>query len=1082
MTQLTPRQRLAVTAPGNVVIQAGAGSGKTHVLAERIIHLLEQGLKPRELCAVTFTEAAARELRSRVEAYLERKLPENEAYWGEVLDDFPEAQISTIHSLCGRIAREHPLESDASFNMQVLEEGAFQNWLDSVFPEILQVLHPETHADLPYSLLSEALRTLLGDPLTAELALGKVETLSPEELEQMQLARLQALWEEHVDARLHRLKMLQTATCKDLSDPLYPTYTLLLEVLDVQDAKVFSERFFGMPYSKSAGRAPNWTGSGKVLVHDTVAWLRETFAAARIREEEQWHHRALFQLKQAYRKTLKKRYALSVRDNVMGFADLEYHARQAMQHTHVQVYYQDRWKVLLIDEFQDTSPAQWTILRNLLSERTLYTVVGDEKQSIYGFRGSDVRLIQQLSDHTRQAGSVVDLDTSFRTHHSLVEVVNRVFEVLFEGHNHPSSVEMRPLRAARQQKPETEQCSVEVHVIAGERVGNLRDAEGRLMVLRIQDLIRSRFKVYDRKAQVHRPVRFEDIAVLYRAKTSLDTYLRSFKKAGIPHVVESGMGLFDRPEVQDQITFLRFLASPFDDLSLAALLRSPCFTLSDPEVYRLTRNMQESLWHTLQADPASRHIVQVLQEVLAERKDGSPVEVLEMLHEKTRYPLVLSQLPEAERRLLNVSRFKEVLRDLYRQGHTDVFSATQALQHMAEAGVEVPEAVPPSLNAVRFMTIHKSKGLEFPVVILLDSLHVGTNFKDPVLIDSDLGVALRHPDDTLELPEAYLKLHEEQMRRSTLEEIRVKYVAFTRAADLLILGLPLTQKQERPYYQLMKALSGTDHEVYSYEAHHIPSLDPIEPLIAGPSSSEAGSGGPLPFLLPESLPVTSVGVYLKCPRSFEYQYLRGILGINLQWKSRAEQPRVLRGKSIGGLVHTALEQDWTSFEAIQNHFVGEHPAVIHEVYRLVSSLQDEAFQELKNLPFTREQAYSIPYAGMTFEGVIDAFTDGWIIDYKTDSFMDPEHHLPQLALYSHHLKIPKASLVYLRHNTLHTFGAEELARGLQDIDRMLANLRSGKLDPTPSAFSCRFCPHQSHCPDAVGLEEDLEAASREKNP
>ncbi|GGJ36250.1 UvrD-helicase domain-containing protein [Deinococcus roseus] len=1073
MTQekLTPRQKLAVTAPGNVVIQAGAGSGKTHVLAERIIYLLEQGLKPRELCAVTFTEAAARELRSRVESHLEKKVSENEMLWGDVLDDFPEAQISTIHSLCGRIAREQPLESEASFNMQVLDEGAFQNWLEEVFPEVLQGLPPSVHADLPFSLLSQALRRLLGDPLTAELALEKVQDLTPQELRDLQRQQLQTLWEGQEACRKAKLSLLRAVTCKDLADPLYPTYALLLELLELPDAMAFNDRFFSMPYSKSAGRAPSWSTGGKTLVHETVAWLREVFWNARIREEDLWHHRALFQLKQAYAQTLQKRYALSMRDNVMGFADLEYHARQAILHPQVRQYYQQRWKVLLIDEFQDTSPAQWTILKGLIEERTLYTVVGDEKQSIYGFRGSDVNLIQTLAQDNQQMGSVVDLDISFRTHHQLVEVVNRVFEVLFHGQGHRNSVPMRSLQAARPQKPTPDLGSVEVHVIAGEQMGALREAEGRLMVLRIQDLIRRQVPVYDRQQGTLRPVRHQDIAVLYRARTHLGTYLKAFKQAGIPHVVESGMNLFDRPEVQDQLMFLQFLASPFDDLALATLLRSPCFMLSDPELYALTRNMQESLWHTLQKDAAHRDIARLLQEVLAGRKDSSPVEVLEVLHEKTRYPLVLSCLPEAERRLLNLSRFKGLLRELYLQGHTDVFSAAQALKNLTEAGMEVPEAVPPFQDAVRFMTIHKSKGLEFPVVVLLDSLHVSPQFKDQVLIDSELGVALKHPDDTLDLPEAYLTLHQEQTKRSALEELRVKYVAFTRAADLLILGLPLTRKQEAPYQQLMEALAGTDHEIYTYEAQQIPLLDPILPLQAGADPADAPSGAALPFLLPESLPVTSVGVYLKCPRSFEYQHLRGIQGLSLQWSRQAPGPRILRGKNIGGLVHTALENGWVGLPDLQEHLKGEHPAVVQEVHRLVSSLGHEAFQELKNLNFTREQAYSIAYAGMTFEGVVDAFTDSWIIDYKTDSFINPQHHLPQMALYSHHLKIPRASLVYLRHNQLHTFGAAELQEGLQNIDVMLEDLRSGKLEARPSAFNCRFCPHQMHCPDAVPPSE-----------
>lgn len=1067
---LTPRQKLAVTAPGNVVIQAGAGSGKTHVLAERILFLLEQGLKPRELCAVTFTEAAASELRSRVEAYLEKKLPENETYWGEVLDDFPEAQISTIHSLCGRIAREHPLESDASFTMQVLDEGAFQNWLDRVFPEMLQDLPRGVLQDLPYSLLSKALRELLSDPLTAELALEYIDNQSPEEHQRMLENRLQAAWNALAEQRNLHLQALKGIQCRDVSDPLHPMYTFLLQALGEESCQTFSQRFFSLPYSKSAGRAPSWSDNGKAKIHDAVRWLQEKFTHLQVREVDLWHHRALQQLQNTYLHTLKKRYALSVRDNVMGFADLEYHARLAMQHPHVQKHYQERWKVLLIDEFQDTSPAQWTILKNLLSDRTLYTVVGDEKQSIYGFRGSDVRLIQALARDTLQGGSVVDLDTSFRTHHSLVEAVNRVFEVLFAKQEHPSSVPMRPLKAARAENPSAQSC-VEVHALAGDTITELREAESRLLVLRIQDLLRQGTEIHDRQSGQKRRVQHRDIAVLYRSKTHLDTYLTPFKKAGIPHVVESGSSLFGRQEVQDQITFLQFLSNPLDDLALAALLRGPCFMLSDPELLSLTRNMQQSLWHTLQETPACAGITQLLKSVLQERTDSSPVEVLEALHERTLYPLVLSRLPEAERQLLNVARFKEVLRDLYRQGHTDIFSATAALLKLVDAGAEVPEAVPPSLNAVRFMTIHKSKGLEFPVVFLLDALHTSPNFKDQVLIAHDLGVALRHPDEMVEEPEKYQHLHEELKVRSQLEELRVKYVAFTRAADLLILSMNVTPKQELAYHQIMQALDTTDHEVYPYEAWQIPSLEPIIlPPLPAPAESDASGSGSLPFLLPESLPVTSVGVYLKCPRSFEYQHLRGMKPVTLHWGPKTERPRILRGKNIGGLVHTALENHWLTFEDIQSHLEGEHPAVLHEVFRLVSSLEDEAFRDLQGLTFQRERAFRIPYGSMAFEGVIDAFTDTWIIDYKTDSYLDPEHHLPQMALYSHHLQIPKASLVYLRHNTLHTFSAEELQKGLQDIDRMLSGLRSGVLNANPSAFNCRFCPHQTHCPDAVPLD------------
>lgn len=167
----TPAQERAISFPGSVAISAGAGSGKTRVLAERILNLLRGGVQPGQIVAVTFTEAAAAELRERITGYVEARAEEEGGFWREVLASLPLMQVSTIHGLCGRVAREHPVESGAGLSFEILDEVEARAWLEEHLPPVLAELPLETLLAVPGKIRAEVLRKLLDDPTAAQDAL-----------------------------------------------------------------------------------------------------------------------------------------------------------------------------------------------------------------------------------------------------------------------------------------------------------------------------------------------------------------------------------------------------------------------------------------------------------------------------------------------------------------------------------------------------------------------------------------------------------------------------------------------------------------------------------------------------------------------------------------------------------------------------------------------------------------------------------------------------------------------------------------------------------------------------------------------
>lgn len=1099
---LTASQRAAATAPGSVAITAGAGSGKTHVLSERIIHLLEGGLPPLALCAVTFTEAAALELRTRIEGYAQRRLetasdPVDIERWEVILDALDAMQVSTIHSLCARIAREHPAVSKASLEFRTLEGTEHRTWMIEHLREAMNDVGDAPFELLPARTVFEVLETLLEQSDDALRAFAAVNADSSDSLVAQWAVRLERERDMRWTARQpdweRALEILRGHGVADANDTLEIRRRGVLSAWSAGDAGGLPRRLETVEaalhgWRTNAGSRKVW-GDGLEVVRGALKTVKEIAAddvlRAALNASDDWLAKTIFALRDAYTTTLERIDAQKTEAEVLGFSDLLRAADRALEQPEVRRYYAKRFKAVLIDEFQDTSPIQWRVLSTLAQGANL-TVVGDEKQSIYGFSGARVALFHEARRRIlEQGGLEVSLRQSFRSHDALVGRVNATFASVFEG----GEVRFEALEAERTENPAHPLESVELHLIAEDApLESLRRAEAQLIARRIHDLIASARPIHDKTRGTTRPVRLGDIAVLFRSRTDLHLYEDALAAAGIAFTAESG-GLLERREVRDARALLEFLENPTDDLALVTTLRSPWFAVSDDDLMTLARNretrqaeterhvslFQASTWDA----SAELRFARTALEDLLEHRHLSLDQLLMRADDLTGFSATLALLEGGRRRVANFNRFTALLREWQSGSRTRARASTlsqlrQTLADFEAQKVRIDEASGNTEDAVRLVTLHGSKGLEYPVVIIADLTRLGRQGgRDQLLLDPEQGLALKpdplmSPDDTESppIPNLWRWLERSQAAHDDAETNRLCYVGFTRARDLLILTSAYKTPVNAPsrvskLEQLTRAIPTEHVKRFQYAIADIEALIALErPRRRLELRDPMGAL----FLLPDTLPVTALREHLDCPKRFKLAYLDGLEPIEREWRTLggSEEKRA-RAVNVGTMVHRALELELEDLNDLTRIYPGVPLETLEEVAALMT-----VGRNLTQPKPEREIPFSLEVSGVTLEGVIDAIEpSGRIVDYKTDRSVYPEHHLVQLALYARTRPGARAALAYLRHQQAHEFSSADLERGWMTAGQVVERMKSGLFDATPSAHTCRTCVYRYDCADSV---------------
>jgi ATP-dependent helicase/nuclease subunit A len=800
VTALTPEQSRAVERrDASLLVRAGAGTGKTTVLVERFVRaVIEDGAAVESMLAITFTEKAAAEMKARVRRRFLELGRRDDARAAE------SAWISTIHGLCSRILRSHALSAGIDPDFRVLEQieadrlaleafdGALEEFMaDGVDPERIEMVAAHTPDKLrdmvrtAYShLRSRGQRRPALEPTVPPTPAGERE----------------------------RLGAAARAALAELGSG-DPTATVVgaIETLDAALELIGSGRLPDAAELKDI----ELKGRSKALSTQACEDYRKAYGDFRsfvLARQEQRDHMMLSGLLGLY----GERYERAKRERSgLDFEDLELVTRDLLaKDPGLREAYAGRFEHVLVDEFQDTNPLQNEVLE-LLARDNLFRV-GDENQSIYRFRNADVGVFRSHWQEAAEAGRAESITVNFRARGEILDAIDLAFGRTLDERFEP----LREAPGARQPAARVEPC-VELLVVDRPRkrwdeLGEepfgaalrtappWRAAEARLLAVRVDELTRNG------------PYDYGDVVMLFRATTAMGFFERALEERGIPVHVVGGRGYFAQQQVSDLRHWLSALANPLDGLAVYSVLASPLVGLSLDAVALIglhARRYRRDPWWvvsepedellSLLPDEDRRRLRAFVDRFNGERLVAGQV-ALETLIDRavTRsgYDRHLLSLPGGIRRMANVRKLMRMAREYEAdegrnlRGFVDAIAERDALE--AREGEAPLEAE--ALNAVRMMTIHRAKGLEFPVVCVCDLGKDGRDDEGSLRISEDGSVGLRLAGLGGAVDSERLeRLKAEGKQAAEEEERRIFYVAMTRAEEHLILS-GATDLERRP--------------------------------------------------------------------------------------------------------------------------------------------------------------------------------------------------------------------------------------------------------------------------------------------
>jgi ATP-dependent helicase/nuclease subunit A len=1030
---LTERQaRAALDHTKSKCITAGAGTGKTHVLVRKYISLLEGGVGVGNILALTFTEKAAAEMKVRVRQALAEK--EGEA-WDAVRDEFLWAKISTFHAFCASVLREFPLEANVGPNFAVLDEREALRLREEAINDLIHGDPPEGSREVVIGALRaigayelknylEVLSRRREDAETFFAALAESEEVVLDAwrtIVEEERAKASATFRDRAGSSIGVLRDL-TARYPGERDT-GEAYLRAVEPYlspDAVDELVAAHR--GSGFRANMGQKKNWAGDDLENLRSAYVILRDCL------KEHEAACPPAFDLADPFtRATLEFLHDLGAvfhaftgavetekrRRNALDFDDLINRTRRLFSdHEEIAAQFRDRFRFILVDEFQDTDPVQIAIIRAILGRApgNLF-VVGDPKQSIYLFREADVAQFRHTREMIEQdlGGETVALDVNFRSTPAVVGFTNAVFSALMAECDRPWEFLYEPLTPSRT----NDAGSVEVLLcpkVKGRAAG--RRAEAEMAAKKIRALVeRGEKPVY--RAGESRTAGYGDIAVLLERRTNLAYYEWALARYGVPYRVHAGLGFYERQEVYDLYNILRFLTNDRDDVALYGLLRSPYFGFSDARLFAIA-GPGTSLWERLQrsGDLDAAVAVATLRGWLSVARRLPPAQLIRRIVDESGIAVVFGGTAGGEQAVANV----EKLIALARESPSPLADLVEELgrsiddsQREGDAPLDLA-----ALDSVSIMTVHAAKGLEFPVVVVPDLAETPRANGATIMVEGGLrlGVKLPNPTNDHEREETPILqiLKAEYRQKEEVERKRLFYVAVTRARDHLILcgeapaAVPETLASGKTRMAWLAHCLGLSPEAYARGEAVLEALR--IPLILDPAAipAEAEEIAPTFITVPDDVPATGQ-VSIPPDGAEEHVY------------SASEIERYLRGPAAPRVPRFAAAPDpITRGLVLHEVFCGRDPAAVLRRYDMdpgrAGELQDryERFLASPLMQGRIADHCEVPFLaqvnGVSFKGSIDRLVqrpDGaWLlVDYKTGTPGGIEEYAVQMTVYRH---------------------------------------------------------------------------------
>ncbi|MBM2813738.1 MAG: Exonuclease subunit beta [Ignavibacteria bacterium] len=912
----TREQLLAQSTERHCVVTANAGSGKTRVLVSRYLNLLLDGVDPEEIIAITFTRKAASEMLERVAKEID-ELNQKAVTSVElsklkkIRERLTGARISTIHSFCSSVLRNFPIEA-----------GINPNFVELNAAERLRIQNNAIKSALEARLLDS-------DGDTKQAAMNLIQSLGLKNLEEY----LQGIISNY--EQFESIKKLYSGDSLLLTDESRLTLLgqlILPMIADGLKELIYSFSLIELSNKKKAKAEKiisikEQTEALLKVVRATLAnadnnCLKEIIAQFRQIKEQVftqknelkvdfselefratmnpiWEH--VIELSEAFEylaedsNLVKQALQLidladDIFDNIeiekeeaggLDFDDLIVKTLKLLRNDEVAIKILRKVRFVLVDEFQDTNKVQYEIVKRLIpalsgliTEKNINLfIVGDAKQSIYGFRNADVRVFKQADDEIRRINErllntqnefvntpggkikvesddekygIIKLSLTFRMLPYLAAFVNRVSGNVMSESRSEFDVAYEPLICGRNLETVAEKNGkiafllsriYSQDLVETESENNTEDEEvpneAEMVALDIKKIINGNTKtvVRNKKDEFILP-EYKDIAILARKKSSLEKLSQTLNKHDIPYILHSGTSFFESVEIMDFMSVLKFLNNENDDIAFASTLRAPFFDISDNLIFEIYCEPEgNNLWEKYLSicrkyhSDDNRNVLTISQSFLIELKERAlkmPVaQLIRKIVNETTYSAFIATEPSKKRMEANIERLITMARNFESRGFRNLNDFVRELELQAEAGSVDSESVSiGNENAVNLLTVHTSKGLEFPVVILYATNYRNKN-PDRMQIDENFGitfpVSVFSDDENNFSYRVYTPLHRMTLLRRHLaelaEEKRLLYVAMTRAKDCLIvtgcLKISKEGKVRRPTGFLEMLLAGT---------------------------------------------------------------------------------------------------------------------------------------------------------------------------------------------------------------------------------------------------------------------------------
>jgi ATP-dependent helicase/nuclease subunit A len=1071
------QQLAAVEAVGEVFVSAGAGTGKTAVLVERVVRAVcDGGVDVESILVITYTRRAAGELRTRIRAaFLERRRH-------DLARELDGAWISTIHGFCARLLRAYPLAAGLDPRFRELDEAQAAVLRSEAFGEALAEFcsgdEPQ-RLELLATYGSGGLRRMLTSVYETLRAAGR-------ELD-LEVAPRPELGE--------RVEELQAAATALAADPEATEAQLQAanELLELLERDRRPDRLMGLGGFKARG--------------DRAAAYAEALAAVEqaALDEAAARDRALLQ---ELLTLFARRYAdAKARESALDFEDLQLEARDLLRsQPDLREREQARFRSILVDEFQDTNRLQTEIIDLLRTPETELFFVGDEFQSIYGFRHADVQVFRERRDAAEQP---LSLTLNYRSRPEVLAAVNELFGSNFGG-------EFQELAAAAEFPDPVFGHPVELLVTDKESYKDSgvhwRRGEARAVARRVRELV-------DGGAATP-----GEIVLLFAAGTDAEWYEDELRRAGLPTYRGTGKGYFGQQQVVDLLAYLRLLQNRYDDVALLSVLASPFVGVSNDALALIRRvatkrPLFSGIEHSLPPGLAERdeRLLRAFRQRYDRLVETMPRLSLERLCEQVigehDYDLAVLAQWDGRRRYANMRKLARLARSYEELRGPDVEGFVRFVAEQEAVGARELEAVAEEegADAVRLLTIHAAKGLEFKVVIVADA---GRDRVPP------------SPDEILALPDGrfgfrvadpvtakrrgafdYEAVKEARQEAQRAERLRLYYVAMTRAKERLIVSGSVELGSDRevptPIAWVLDRLDADEElaqardvpiELVRGDARLLVRVDRYLPeeevvreereeegqlaLFAGLEEVAAPPAAPeLPPLvaLPEPpllrvrrLSFTALSTFEQCAYKYFARYGLGLSERPVELEEGADRS----GTEVGSLVHALLEEIDLAAPVVpelEDEQVRDLVAAYCEsdLARRVASLEG----------VEKERHFTFEHDGVLVHGYLDVFSirDGraLVVDYKTnqlsesppEEIVEEDYRLQRLvyALACFRAGAEEVQVVY--HFLERPEAPVEAVFTLADVPVLeaelsaaIARIQAGEFPPTPSDFACAGGP------------------------